>query len=112
MESGMIPAGEDQAGEGKRTASSPVQAASPEAQEEAPLQKEESRHPEGASEPSRTEWQRRRLWVVLVPFVLVGALLMLGFSPLSRLAVHWLPRASGGPPPVVTGSQRANTSAV
>jgi cellulose synthase operon protein C len=96
----------------KRAAGSPVPVDSPEAPEGIPPQKEESRHPEEIPEPSKAERQRGRSWIVLVSLVIVAALLMLGFSPLSRLAARGLPRAPGGPAPVVTGPQRANTSAV
>jgi hypothetical protein len=48
------------------------------------------------------------LWVVTI----AGALLILGFAPLSRLAAHGLPEPPGGFPPVVTRAQHSHTTAL
>ncbi len=92
MTSGVIPPKEPQAGDSSRTDDSPQAAESP--------------------EPSAGERRRGHSSGVVVSFVIVGALLVLGFSPLSRLAAHGLPRAPGSFAAVVTGSQHGNTTAV
>ena len=92
MASGVIPPKGSQAGDSSRTDDSPQAEESP--------------------EPSAGERQRGRSGGVVVSLVIAGALLVLGFSPVSRLAAHGLPRAPGSFAPVVTGSQHGNTTAV
>ncbi len=68
--------------------------------------------PEESPEPSAEERRRRPSTSVVVSLVIAGALVVLAFSPVSRLAVHGLPRAPGSLAPVVTGTQHGTTTAV
>lgn len=72
----------------------------------------ESRQPQESTEPSAGERQRGRSGSVVLWLIIAGALLVLGFSPVSRLAAQGLPRPPGSFAPVVTEPQRANTTAV
>ena len=92
MTSEVTPSKGPQAGDSSRTDDSPQAEESP--------------------EPSAGERPRGRYGSVVVTLVIVGALLVLGFSPVSRLAAHGLPRAPGISAQVVTGPQRGNTTAV
>ena len=92
MTSGVIPPKGPQAGDSSRTEDSPKAQESP--------------------EPSAGERRRGRSGGVVVLLVIAGALLVLGFSPVSRLAAHGLPRAPASFAPVVTGPQHGNTTAV
>src|SRR6266571_4244168 len=67
---------------------------------------------EESLEPLAGERRRGRYGSVVVSLVIAGALLVLGFSPVSRLAGHGLPRALGRFAPVVAGSQHRSTTAV
>ena len=49
---------------------------------------------------------------VLAPLIMMGALLLLVFSPACRLASQGLPRAPSGFAPPATGPQRATTTAI
>jgi pSer/pThr/pTyr-binding forkhead associated (FHA) protein/tetratricopeptide (TPR) repeat protein len=62
--------------------------------------------------PSEGERRRGRFGSVVVWLIVAGALLVLGFAPVSRLAAHGLPRAPGSSVAVVTGSQHGNTTAI
>lgn len=68
--------------------------------------------PEESPEPSAEERRRRPSTSVVVSLVIAGALFVLAFSPVSRLAAHGLPRAPGSLAPVVTGTQHGTTTAV
>ena len=63
-------------------------------------------------EPPARERERGRLGRVVLSLVIVGVLLVLGFSPLSRLAAQGLPQALGGQAPVAAGLQRGKTTAI
>jgi hypothetical protein len=58
------------------------------------------------------ERRRGRHGRVAVSLIIAAALLVLGFSPVSRLVALGLPRAPGSFAPVVLGSQHGNTTAV
>ena len=73
---------------------------------------DESPQAEESPKPPAGERRRGRPGGVVVSFVIAGTLLVLGFSPVSRLAVHGLPRAPGSLAPVVTGAQHGNATAV
>ena len=92
MTSGLIPPKEPETGDSSQTSDSPRAEESP--------------------EPSAGERRRRRSSGVVASLVIAGALLVLGFSPVSRLAAHGLPRAPGSIAPVVTAPQHGNTTAV
>ena len=92
MTSGVIPPKEPATGDSSRTDDRPQAEKSP--------------------EPSAGERQRGRSIGVVVSLVIAGALVVLGFSPLSRLAAHGLPRGPDSFAPVVTGSQHGSTTAV
>ena len=68
----------------------------------------------GESADSRAGKQRSgrsgsiAVWVITI----AGALLILGFAPLSRLAAHGLPQTAGRIPPVVTGPSQGNATAL
>ena len=62
--------------------------------------------------PSEGERRRGRSGSVVAWFIVAGTLLVLGFSPVSRLAAHGLPRAPGSSVAVATGPQRGNTTAI
>ena len=112
MESGMIWSGGPPAEEGEGSASPPAGPENLEALEDVPPRQDESRQPEEIPGPAKTERRDGRSWIAPASLVIAAALLMLGFSPLSRLAASGLPRAPGGSVPVVTAPQRAHTSAV
>ncbi len=92
MTSEVTPPKEPQAGDSSRTDDSPQEQESP--------------------EPLAAGRRRGRYGSVVVTLVIAGALLVLGFSPVSRLAAHGLPRAPGTFAPVVTGPPHGNTTAV
>ena len=112
MESGMIRSGGPPAEEGERAASPPAGPENLEALEDVPPRQNESRQPEEIPGSSKTGQRHGRSWIAPASLVIAAALLMLGFSPLSRLAASGLPRAPAGSVPVVTAPQRAHTSAV
>jgi cellulose synthase operon protein C len=62
--------------------------------------------------PSAGERRRGRPGGVVVSLVVAGALLVLGFSPVSRLAARGLPVVPGSLAPVMTGQQRGTTTAI
>jgi tetratricopeptide (TPR) repeat protein len=92
MTSGVIPPKEPETGDSSRTDDSPQAQESP--------------------EPSAGERRRGRSIGVAVSLVIAGALLVLGFSPLSRLAAHGLPSVQGSFAPVVTGPEHGNATAI
>src|SRR5690349_20037561 len=67
---------------------------------------------EEGSGSSAGEWRPGRHGTVLMSLVIAGVLLVLGLSPVSRLAAHGLPRAPGSFAPVVPGSRYGNTTAI
>jgi cellulose synthase operon protein C len=67
---------------------------------------------EESPKPPAGEQRRGRSGSLAVSLMIAGALLVLGFSPISRLAAHGLPRAPGSFAPVVMGPQHGNTTAV
>ena len=84
---------------------------------EGPTNRDTSRtddSPQAEKSPESSAGQRQRgLSIgVVVSLVIAGGLIVLGFSPLSRLAVHGLPRGPGGVALVATGPQHESTTAV
>ncbi len=67
---------------------------------------------ESAESPGGTQPRGRSGGIAGWLVVIAGALLVLGFSPVSRLAAHGLPRVPGSSPPVVTRPLHGNTTAV
>src|SRR5690242_1979649 len=108
MTSGVnVPEG-PQVGDSTRTQDGPKPERSPHA-EESP-QTGDIRQTQERTEPSAGE-RRGRLGRVVISLV-AGALLLLAFSPVSRLAADGLPRAPGNSVAVVTGRQQGNTATI
>lgn len=91
-------------------ASDVIQPKGPQAGDNSPAV--DSTQAEERPEPSAGEAARGRPGGVVVSLVIAGVLLVLGFSPVSRLAAHGLPQAPGSQAPVVTGPQHGKTTAV
>jgi cellulose synthase operon protein C len=70
------------------------------------------RQTQESTEPSAGEQRRGRSGRVVIWLVVAGALLVLAFSPVSRLAANGLPRAPGNSAAVVTGPQHGNTTTI
>ncbi len=64
------------------------------------------------TEPSAGDQRRGRVSRIVIWPVVAGALLVLAFSPVSRLAANGLPRALGNSAAVVTGPQHGNTTTI
>jgi cellulose synthase operon protein C len=82
-----------------------------ERQAESGSQADEEPPAQEKAEPS-AEHGRGRPSSIVAALVIVGALLVLGFSPASRLAARGLPRASEILTPVVNEPQQRNTTAI
>ena len=110
MTSGVnVPEG-PQGGDSSPTQDSPKPERSPQA-EESP-QTGDIRRTQESADPSAGERRRGRSGRVVVWLVVAGALLVLAFSPVSRLAADGLPRAPGSFAAVVSGPQHGNTTAI
>jgi cellulose synthase operon protein C len=110
MTSGVnVPEG-PQAGDSSRTQASPKPEQSPQAEENP--RTGDVRQTQESTEPSAGERRRGRSGRVAIWLVVAGALLVLAFSPVSRLAADGLPRAPGSSAAVVTGSQHGNTTTI
>ena len=70
------------------------------------------RQTQESTEPLAGEQRRGRSARVVIWLVVAGALLVLAFSPVSRLAANGLPRAPGNSAAVVTGPQHGNTTTI
>jgi tetratricopeptide (TPR) repeat protein len=70
------------------------------------------RQTQESTEPLAGERRRGRSAHVVIWLVVAGALLVLAFSPVSRLAANGLPRAPGNSAAVVTGPQHGNTTTI
>jgi tetratricopeptide (TPR) repeat protein len=110
MTSGVNVPEDPQVGDNSRTQDSPQAEQSPQA-EESPRTGDIGQTQE-STEPSAGERRRGRSGRVVVWLVVAGALLVLGFSPASRLAADGLPRAPGNFAAAVTGPRHGNTTTI
>lgn len=99
-----------QAGDGAQTEDHLTPEESPQA--EANPQPEDFRQIQESTEPSAGKRRRGRSGGVVVGLILVGALLVLAFSPVTRLAADGLPRAPGKFAAAATGPRHGNTTAI
>lgn len=110
MTSGVNAPEGSQLGDSSQTEESPEQAESRPPREN-PQTEDIHRTQENAG-PSEEKRRRGRSGQVFVWLIAASVLLVLGFSPVSRLAAHGLRQAPGNPAPVVIGPQHGNTTAL
>ena len=110
MKSGVNPEEGPQAGGSSRAEDTLEHEERPQAEDNP--RTEESRQAQESPEPPAGERPRGRAGSVAAGLIIAGALLVLGFSPVSRLAARGLPGAPGSFAQVVTGPQHGITTAV
>jgi cellulose synthase operon protein C len=110
MTSGVNVPEEPQVGDSSQTENNLESAGSRQAQENS--QTGDIRQSPESDGPSAGERRRGRSGGVAAWLIVAGTLLVLGFSPASRLATHGLPRTQGSFAPVVSGSQHGNATAI